>query len=151
MCAHFKDCYPNRIDICVLRWKLFLELASESELLGEKQLRCHPPSRALRFFTDSSGPTSRFINNYGKPEVPQASATLGIYQDVDLAGLFGVVTSCVVNQELTPLRSPWTTLCSCRYSNPVTAPTSCPDDQCDREILLSLHSRDAGDYNLGWP
>ena len=33
----------------------------------------------------------------------------------------------LVNQELTPLRSPCTILCSCRYSNPVTAPTSCPD------------------------
>jgi len=149
VCAYLKDCHPNRIDIRVLRGKLVRELASKPEHIREKQLRRHPPSRALHFTIGGGGPTSRFINNRRKCKVRQPSAALGIYQDVDLAGSFSVVTNCTVNQELTPLRSPWTTLCSCRYSNPVTASTSCPDDQCDRRISLSLHSRDAGDCSHG--
>ena len=151
MCAHLKDCHPNRIDIRLLRGKLFPELASKSELIRVKQLRCHPPSRALQFAIGSGGPTSRFINNRGEPEVRQASAALRVYQDVDLAALFGVVTNCAVYQELTPLRSPWTISCLCRYCNPVTASTSCPNDQRGTIILHSLHSRDAGDCDPCWP
>jgi len=131
MHAHLKDCHPNRIDVRFPRGKLFRKLANKSELIREKQLRRHPPCRALQFVICSGGPTSRFINNRSESKVRQASATLRIYQDVDLARPFSVVTNCVVNQELTPLRSPWAMLFSCRYSNPVTAPTSCPGDQCD--------------------
>ena len=58
--------------------------------------------------------------------------------------------SCVVNQELTPLRSPYTMLRSCRYSTPATAATSYPNDRCDRRISHSLHSKDVGDCNTGW-
>ena len=79
MCAHLEDCHPNRIDIRLLGGELFPELASKSELIREKQLRRHPPSRALQFAIGSGGPTGRFTNHRGKSEVRQASATLGIY------------------------------------------------------------------------
>jgi len=138
MCAHLKDRHPNCVDICVLRGKLFSELPSKSELIREKQLWCHPPSRAPQSVIISGVLTSHFINNHGKPEVPQASAAFRIYQDVDLATSFGVVTNCIVNHELTPLRSPWTIFCPWRYSNPVTAPTSYPDDQYYMRRSLSF-------------
>ena len=97
-CAHLKDCHPNRIDIRVLRGKLFLEPTSKSELFGEQQLWRHPSSRALRSETGSCRTASYSIDNRGKPEVRQASAVLGIYQDVDLGEQFGVVTNCAVDQ-----------------------------------------------------
>ena len=151
MCAHLKDCHPNRIDVRVLRGKLFCELASKPEPIGEKQLRRHPPSRAFQSAIGSGSLTSRFINDCGKPEVRQASAALRIYQDVDLAASCSVVTNCAANQELTPFKSPWTTSRSCKYSNLATAPASCPNNQRDTITPLSLHSRDECDCNPGWP
>jgi len=151
MCTHLQDCHSKRIDIRVLRGKTFRELTSKSKLIREQQLWRHPPSRALHFAIGSSGPASCFINNRGESEVRQASAAFRIYQDVDLAASFGAITNCTADHELTPLRSPWTIPWSCRYFNPVAAPTSCPNDQCDRNILLSLHSRDSGDCNPGRP
>jgi len=151
VCAHLKDCHPNRIDVRGLRGKLLRELASKSKTLREKQLRRHPSSRALQSAIGSGDATGRFFNNRGKPEVRQASAALRIYQDVCLAASFSIVINCAVNRELTPFKSPWTILCSCRYSNPVTAPTSCPDNQRDRKISSSLHSQAAGDCNPGCP
>ena len=150
-CVHLKDCHPNRIDVRVLRGKQFLELSSKSELFREQQLWRHPPDRASKCATSIGGPINRFIKNRGKSEVRQASAALRIYQDVGLVTSFSTITNYTTGQELTPLISPWRILCSCKYSNPVAAPTSCPDSQCDRSTLLSLHSRDVGDCNPGWP
>jgi len=106
MCVHLKDCHPDCIDIRLLRGKLFPELASKSEIIRVRQLRGHPPDRALQSAIGNGGPTDRFISNRGKPEVRQASAALRINQDVALAASFGVVTNCTADQELTPLRSP---------------------------------------------
>ena len=147
--AHLQDCHSKCIDIRILRRKTFHELTSKSKFIGEKQLWRHPPSRTPYYFT--SGPASWFTNNRGISEVRQASTALRIYQDVDLAASFGAITNCTADHELTPLRSPWTIPWSCRYSSPVAAPTSCPNDQCDRNILLSLHSQDSDDCNPGRP
>ena len=53
--------------------------------------------------------------------------------------VINIGNTLVRNRRLTPLRSPWTISCSCRNFNPVTAPTSCPNDQCDGGVhVLSL-------------
>ena len=53
-----KDRHPDRIDICVLRGKLFLKFSGEPECLGVQQLWGHPSNRAL-LFTDSGSRPAR--------------------------------------------------------------------------------------------
>ena len=88
-CAHLQDRHPNRIDIRDFR-------EDRSEPFAEQQLRCHPLNRVTPLTIIRAGLISHFINNRGKLEVRQASTTLGIYQDVGLAGLFGIVTDHAV-------------------------------------------------------
>ena len=97
-----KDCHPNCIDIRVFRGELFLERASEVKHIGVQQLRCHPPNRALLSADSVSGPACRFIDNRGKPKVPQACMALGIYQDVDLALSFSGAINRTVNEGSPP-------------------------------------------------
>ena len=147
MRANLEDRHPNRIDVRVLGGKLLRKLPGEPELISVQQLWCHPPNCALPLAGNSRSTTHRFVDNRGKSKVRQACAALGIYQDVKLEESFSVVISCMVNQELTPFRSPWTMLCSWRYSNPVTTPTSYPNNQCNRAVSLPLNSRDPPDCN----
>ena len=140
-----KNRHPDRIDVRVLGGKMFFKPAGELEHIGVQQFRRHPPNRALLFA--DSGPVRRFIDNRGKPKVPQACVALGIYQDVDLAVSISIVSNCTLRREHTPLRSPWTILWSCKYFNPVTAPASYRNDQCTRVTSLPLHSQVSLDYN----
>ena len=136
-CTSLEDRHPNRIDVRVLGGKLLLKLSGELKLIGVQQFRRHPPNRALALADSSSSPMRRFIDNRRKPKVRQACTAPGIYQDVNLAASFSVVIDRTVTQELTPLRSPWTMSYSCRYSNPVTAPTSYSSDQRNRGVSFS--------------
>ena len=149
MRTNLEDRHPNRIDVRILGGKLLLKLSGELEVIGIQQLRRHPPNRSLALADSSGSPARRFVDNRGEPKVRQACTVLGIYQDVNLAASFSVVIDRTVNRELTPLRSPWTMPCSCRYSSPVTTPTSYSNDQCNRAVSFPLDSRDPPDYNPG--
>ena len=148
MRANLEDRHPNRINVRVLGGKPLRKLSCEPEVVGVQQLRRHPPNRALALVGNSSSPTRRFIDNRGKPKVRQACTALGIYQGIDLAAPFSDVIN-PVTRELTPLRSPWTIPCSCRYSSPATMPTSYSNHQCNRAVLFPLDLRDPPDYDTG--
>ena len=75
---------------------------------------------------------SGFLNNNCQPKVRYKGAAIRIHQDVSLVVVIGMGNMFAINGVLTPLISPWTIPCSCRNSNPVTAPTSYSDDQFGR-------------------
>ena len=121
--THFKDHHPDRIDICALGGKLFQRRASEPKSAGVHQFWRHPPGSAL-YFTASG-----FLHNDRQPEVRYKGAVVRVYQDVGLGVTVGLGDMFATSKVLTPLISPWTIPCSCRNSNPVTAPTSYPNNQ----------------------
>ena len=125
-CAHLEDCHPERIYICARGGELFQEISREPESVRVYQLWCHPPNRAPRCTAGSGISGGRFIDSHRKPKVGQASAIFGVNEDVILVSIISIYQydQLCGDQGLTPFRSPWIIPCSCRYFNPVAAPTS---------------------------